>query len=251
MKTIEVARTLQTITAEVRGHKREAVVCNEVPAIPIERALEAIDSMEYASCMRVIFRMLYLTGCRINEIDRFRMDLFIGNKVYWPLGKNQRGMRSVELPQEYLDELLAYRKRNYKFEGTRLFNITGDTFARYFNRDIRPRLSREWNLLIVGHEKSYLKCDEYYLQIKGLRKLRQTIIFHENYMKWKDAGVALEMTSKEMKHSSTRITAYHYIRDFDSVGLKIDELFCIENFERKRKEQSKLFQFDEFSKNYN
>lgn len=188
-------------------------------AIPLPYVQDALDHMTYASEVRVMFRMLALTGCRIEELDRMRLKYFQGEFLWWPLGKNQGGKwRKERLPPDYLDELRAYRE-THRVYGDRLFGVAADTFRRYFNRDVRPLLGKAWNMERVRPSKAGFKR-EYRLQLKGLRKNFQTIHFATEYNKWKDAGVALEFTSKRMKHSTKHITAHHYLENFDALGIK-------------------------------
>ncbi|MDI6738703.1 MAG: hypothetical protein QME12_09425 [Nanoarchaeota archaeon] len=62
--------------------------------------------------------------------------------------------------------------------------------------------------------------EEYIYQLKGLRKNYQTLEFAKQFEKWQDASIALEFTSKNMKHSSGKITAYHYIENFESLNIE-------------------------------
>lgn len=190
----------------------------DLKAIPPDDIQTAIDHMAYASQERVMFRALVLTGCRIACLDKWRMSHLHGNYIYWEVSKTGGKYRKEFLPSDYLLELADYRN-NSRVDGKRVFGITGETFVRYFNRDIRPRLGKAWNAKRLKPKAEGFDT-EYVLQIKGLRKSFQTYDFARNYAKWHDAGVALEMTSKRMKHSTTHITAHHYIENFDALGIK-------------------------------
>lgn len=58
---------------------------------------------------------------------------------------------------------------------------------------------------------------EYRYSWSGFRKTFQTLVFAYYWKKYQDSGVALEMVSKRMKHSSKGITAKHYIENVDSI----------------------------------
>jgi len=172
----------------------------------------------YLQTVRVMVGMLQWTGCRIRELERMRPDLVFGNVIYWPIGKNQRGMRKEYLPDEFLRELAEYRRRNRVPEGN-LFGVSEETFTRYFNQYARPLLGRTWNEKEVIVKNNLLVLD-YKLKLKGFRKNFQTILFKKQWDRYGDAGVALEFTSKRMRHDSTHMTAYHYIQNFDTLGIK-------------------------------
>ncbi len=186
--------------------------------IPFDKVVEALRFMEYASEVRVMFGMLFLTGCRISELSNMKPEFLFGNILYWGLGKNQKGYRKERLPEFYLRELDEYRRTN-RIPAGFLFGIDGNTLNRYFTRDVRPKLGKDWQRRRFkprGNEfgKGYV------YQLKGLRKTFQTLYFADQLKKWKSSEVALEMTSKKMRHSSRRVTAYHYLCEFDN--LKID-----------------------------
>ena len=51
-------------------------------------------------------------------------------------------------------------------------------------------------------------------------------MFYREYQKWKDPSVSLEIVSKTMRHKSSRLTLYHYVQNFESLG--IDNLQSLE-----------------------
>jgi len=161
--------------------------------------------------------MLALTGCRCKELDNMKISKLFGNILYWGLGKNQNSWRKEEMSLNFIKELIYYRK-THRVYGDKLFGISSDTLRRYFNRDVRPYLSKEWQEKTFYQENGALKTCFVY-QLKGLRKDFQTLMFKKELEKWKDAGVALEFASKRMKHSSKHITAYHYLVNFDTLGI--------------------------------
>ncbi len=191
---------------------------NDCKAIPYEQVQEVLDFLPYANVVRVMFEMLLYTGCRISELSKMRRSLLYDDVLFWHLGKNQKCFRKEKLPRHFLVELGEYWKEN-RICGDFFFGISGSTLNRYFNRDVRPFLSPAWQEKRLIAEKGQLK-PEYILQLKGLRKVFQTVIFFHEYEKWKDSGVALEFTAKRMRHSTKHITAYHYLENFDAVDVE-------------------------------
>lgn len=195
-------------------------------AIPYKYVQEAINFMEYASTTRVMFQMLVITGCRIKELNSMKIsNLYEEGWFYWTLGKNQKGTRKIKLPEFFIKELLEYRS-THRVPQERLFGVRDCTFTRYFNRDVRPHLSKAWREVRIRNRQTSLDKTEYIFQLKGLRKNFQTVLFKKEYDKWNDANVAVLMTSKEMKHSSTHITAYHYIENFESLEIENYKEIC-------------------------
>lgn len=186
--------------------------------IPFEEVAKAINFMRYGSIMRIMFEMLHFTGCRISELDNMQINLFMEDHIYWHIGKNQKGFRKIKLPNEFIEEIKYYRN-NFKSPKIKLFGTSANTFRRRFNSEIRPNLGDNWNKLRVVETNSELTT-EFEYQLKGMRKNYQTFNFNKNYQKWKDASIAIEFTSKEMKHSSKNITAYHYVENNDKLNVK-------------------------------
>lgn len=189
----------------------------ESHAIPFSKVIEAVNYMQYGSAERAMFEMLFLTGCRMRELNEMRKSMLFGNMLYWKLGKNQKSHRHIKLPDRYMAELRYYWEHNRIFHDM-MFGISSNTLRRNFNKFIRPNLSKEWNEKMPCMSSGFLDLDFVY-QLKGLRKDFQTLEFKNQLDKWDDAAVALEFTSKEMKHSSSRITAFHYIVNFDQLEI--------------------------------
>jgi hypothetical protein len=136
--------------------------------------------------------------------------------MIWKPSKRQGGLRREIIDDAIIKELFHYRSLS-RVPERKLFGMNYKTFQHNFNRDIRPNLSRKWQLYCPRHTgKNY----EHLLLIKNLRKTYSTLEFSRQLDKWKDSGVALEMTSKKMRHSSTFMTSYHYLCNFDSVDVK-------------------------------
>lgn len=201
---------------ELLPEQEKDLVENDSKAVPLKYIQEVIDTMAYASVERVMFQMLHYTGCRLQELDKMKRKNLVNDTIYWQLGKNQGSCRKEKLPPEYVEELRVYHE-NSPVPGSKMFHIGGETLRRYFTH-LRQRLSPAWRERRRVLTSTGFKT-EYVLQLKGLRKNFQTIVYAEELRKWKDAGVALEFASKRMKHSSARITAYHYIQNFDALGI--------------------------------
>lgn len=192
-------------------------VTHEAQAVPFEAVAAARERMEYASCARVMFTMLALTGCRIRALDNMkRSRLYEGGVLMFHEGKRTTGLRRVVLPSWFVDELTEHR-RSHDIVQDQLFCFKSDWLQKSFLRQIRPLMGPAWNEMVIHVYGSYERL-EYKLQLKGLRKSYQTHQFALQVAKWGSADIALEFTSKEMKHSSTRITAYHYLRNFDEIN---------------------------------
>lgn len=191
---------------------------NNSKAIPLREVKRVLDILPWASTCRVMFEMLTLTGCRLSEMDEMKWSNIRETILYFKLGKNQKNYRKVQLPEKYLQELKDYRE-THRVKSDFLFGVKAHTFRRYFDRQVRLMLCGEW----IAKEDVWCKgafALEYKLQLKGLRKNYQTLLFKAEYEKWGDAGVALEFASKAMRHSSKHITAYHYIVNFDALGVE-------------------------------
>lgn len=192
-----------------------ATILTEVEAVPFKAVLNALRCMRYASKERVMFEMLVLTGCRLQALDNMRTGMLIDGVVFYHPGKNQKGYIKNELPIWYLKELSEYRKYA-RCWGDHLFSCSADSFRRYFV-SVRQNLTPEWRERVLMPKHGALE-DCYRLQLKGLRKLYFTNEYRRLYALWKDSGVALAMTSASARHSSTRMTCAHYIRDFKQLG---------------------------------
>lgn len=191
---------------------------NDSYAIPIPAVREALDTMTYASVERVMFEMLFYTGCRTSELDHMTPELLHEHTIYWYPGKSQTGWRKEVLPAHYIKELQEYR-RTHRVSTSQLFGISHGTFRRYFNVHIRPLLGPAWHQKRLRPRSRALE-PEYILQLKGLRKTFQTMLFAKEWQRWGASEVALEFTSKRMKHSTTHMTAYHYLQHFDSLQIR-------------------------------
>lgn len=184
-------------------------------AIPFPLVADAIQRLEYASYERVMFTMLAMTGCRIRALDNMFVDRVLEGVLHFHEGKSTTGLRRCRLPSFFWQEIEDYRKKN-DVSSRRLFGVSAEHFTKVFLRSIRPYLGGGWveKVPYFGHPMHRWR---YRLRLKGLRKNFQTLEFARQLKKWGDAGMALEMTSKSMRHSSARITAYHYIENFDTI----------------------------------
>ena len=186
-------------------------------AIPLLEVKKTLDFMTYASTVRVMFGMLFWTGARICELDNMKRGNIYGGYVYWKTGKNQNDYRKEKLPNHFIEELQEYWGNN-RILGDKMFGVASDSFRRYFNKFVRPFLSDLWREERLVYKQSTI-TRENILQLKGLRKTFQTYVFAQELWKWDNPEIALQFTSKKMRHSSTRLTAYHYLNNFDVLGI--------------------------------
>lgn len=223
---------------------QETKIDVESHAVPFQNIAEVTDFLPYGDQIRVIFQFLVVTGSRIAEINKFVMSQLYrqeeGFILCWKLGKNQKTYRKEVIPERLVKELLYCREKNRCYQDM-MFSISANSFRRYFNRDVRPHLSNAWQekslQLLEGHLK-----EQYRIQLKGLRKNFQTLMFAKELERWKDSGVALEMVSKRMRHSSARITAYHYICNFETLQIQ-KYIHCSPEDLLKESRQKRLYDF--------
>lgn len=195
----------------------------EVPAISFAQVRQVLETLEYASVERVMFEMMFYTGCRGQELNNMFFDMIDTSDdnpiVYWKC-KKQGKPRRAKIPKAFYEELLVYRD-NYRHYANRLFGVSYQTFRRYFYA-CRKKLPYCWQEKGLSFAHG-CRLEAHVLQLKGLRKLYQTRTFKKNLELWNFNGdLALQLTSKEMQHSSTGMTAYHYIRHFDEIGNEFD-----------------------------
>jgi integrase len=202
--------------------------------IPVNEAIRVIRHLPYASTVRVCFGMLFLTGCRINELKNFRMKNLYSlkngyYKVYWSLGKNQTGYRSTIIPPRYIKELKEYRENNKHYSDL-MFSAEPRSFARLFDRH-RKHLGGDWYRKAPLFGGGTIK-EEYLYQLKGLRKTFATWTFYRLYKKYRDYNISLEFTSRDLHHSTKNMTATHYIKNFEDLEInKLNDLLPEEAYQ--------------------
>lgn len=210
-------------------------------AIPWRLIQEVNEHLEYGSAASIMFKTLLYTGCRISELDNLDPKNIMHGYLIWKTGKNQTGFRKEKMPSCWIEELKVYRNTN-SCPTNKLFNKRGQSMVDFFNKKVRPHLSKEWSYKRLHPVKDRFH-QEYVYQIKGLRKNFQTIKFHKYYRKYKDAGVALEFISKEMKHSSKHMTAYHYIENCDLLDIEKYRDLEIQTIVKHNNDQRSILEF--------
>lgn len=212
----------------------------EVTAIRYKDFYDLLVNLPYGSAVRVMTLMLFYTGCRVIELNKMYLSNLSGNTIYWHPGKNQKGFRKETLPEKFITELKYYRSVE-RCNSTQLFGINHISYRTLFNK-LRPDIGGAWMV-----KEGKISCDPsktaWKLQLKGARKTFQTILFKYFMDKYQDAGVAMEMISKRMRHSSRHMTAYHYIENYEVLDVDrwIDEFFC----DKPRLEsQTRLMEWD-------
>lgn len=198
----------------------------QVSAITWKDFSYLLSFLKYGSVERVMLLMLAYTGCRISELSIMETRDLNDLVISWRLGKNQVGRRKESLPESFVQELKFYRANNLT-DSTRLFGVSHVTFRTRFNR-LRKTVGGIW----AEHSEDDLRADKtkkpYLLRLKGFRKTFQTVLFKYYIEKYGDAAVALEFVSRRMKHSSTHMTAYHYIENYEVINVVqwIECFFC-------------------------
>lgn len=191
----------------------------EPKAVPIPLIVEAISKCDYASPLSLALQLRFITGCRGKELDTINPNKQSDGFIYWQLGKNQtKQYRREYVPTSWWDEYDEYRHK-YGVPREKLFHISNETLRCYFTKNLRPLLSEKWHNQHKTMRAGRL-VDEYVYTWGGIRKTFQTLLFSHYWKQYDDPGVALEMTSKRMKHSSTRITFKHYIENSENINAK-------------------------------
>ena len=207
-------------------------------AIPFESINEVINKLQYGEPNRVMFKMLFYSGCHIIELDMMQKSLLHEDGTFFfRVAKKRIGkLRKVKLPMDFIEEL-RYYWNHYLTYSDRMFGIGARTFVRYWNRDVRPRLSYKWNEKRPTNENSLLVL-EYVLQLKGMRHTYATVYFAKFYKKYGDAYVAAELVSKLLLHSTKSITIRHYFSCLEVLGKELCELYdpmdILDNISQKR-----------------
>lgn len=186
-------------------------------SIPFYEVKRLIEFLPYASSHRIAIELLSLTGMRVSELEKIKLNCFYGEFVIWKTGKNQRGYRKEKLPFWFLHELDKYIQ-SYSFVDGFLFGFDSNTLSTYINKKIRPKIAGNWLKKRVKPRGS-LKGLEYVYQLKSLRHNFATLEFARNLDKW-GKDVAVIFTAKKMKHSTYKMTAEHYLENFDSLDIE-------------------------------
>lgn len=208
-------------------------------AVPYRAFRELYNFLPRKDPVRVMVCMLALTGCRLSELNLMRTSGLVNHGIYWRLGKNQRSWRFEPLPEWYLKELSEYMAEHRR-SSDHLFGPIGTTLLRYFNRDVRPHLGREWQ-----EQQAYfgnIKNRTYALQLHGLRKSFATTIFWRELRHWGEAHAALLFASKRLKHSSEHLTAHHYLQHVEHIDVEMWDQFL--DAEIVLEEQRRLMDFE-------
>ena len=159
------------------------------------------------------------TGARPSEIENRNIkELYFKKYWIWSPRKNQKGKRTAKLSDFFLKELDNYLEKG-KYSSTDLFGIKGESLTRYINKNIRPILGGDWLKKYPKIDKYGVMKWNYIYQIKNLRHNYQTFNWHK-YVPEFGEDLALMKVSKEMKHSSKRITGEHYIEHAKALGLE-------------------------------
>lgn len=199
---------------------------------------ELYDYLPWGNPIRVMARVCQQTGAHKVELDLMKKSLLHedGTFFFECAKKRAKQMRKVQLSEDLLRELKFYWENNLTY-ADRMFGISSDTWTRYFNRDVRPRLSHLWNEKRPVAEKGKLVL-EYVSQLKGFRHTYATMKFAKYYERYKDAYIAAEMVARDLKHSAKAITVRHYVINLEMLGLdtclKYEPHTIMENISQSR-----------------
>lgn len=202
-----------------RQVKKPTFYDTEPKAIPIPLLLEAIQKCEYGDVLGLALQFRFMTGCRGKELDKIDPNKQSNGFIFWQLGKNQtKQYRKEYIGVKWWEEYDHYRHKQ-GVPRNKLFHINNETLRTYFCKQLRPKLSSAWQEKIPVMRSGEIRYEFRYTW-GGLRKTFQTLLFATLWERYKDSGVALEMTSKRMKHSSKGITAKHYIENAENIEAK-------------------------------
>jgi len=208
-------------------------------ALPFKEVIKLIDFFPFGNPYRVAYTLLALTGARISEIDNMGPKCLRGDLLIWKTGKNQKGYRRAYMPQWFLNELSFYME-NSPHCSNKFFLFAGKTLRDVLNKQIRPILKGDW-LKLKDQPPNGMDRQEYVYQLKGLRHSYATLDFYNKFKKW-GGTVAVEFTCKAMGHSSYKMTAGHYIGNFEKVEVEKWQGWSIADI-LKQADQRKMTEF--------
>lgn len=193
---------------------------NDAYALTWPAIRELYDFLPWGDPVRVMARVAQQTGCHKIELNMMKKSFLHEDGTFYfeTAKKRAKQLRKVQLSMDLVKELNHYWNHHMTFKDM-MFGISSDTWTRYFNRDVRPKLSHVWNEKRPTAEKGKLYL-EYVCQLKGFRHTYATMKFAKAYDRYKDAYVAAEMVAKDLKHSVKAITVRHYIFNLDLLGLE-------------------------------
>lgn len=193
-------------------------MANENRSIDFREALRPYNICSDGSTVKVMYGMIFATGCRPSTLDLLETNDIIGYEIKFKECKTGN-KRVVYLGKKYLDQLIKYRKQNRTYD-KKLFGIKAHSFRRIFDKDVRPKLGGIWV------QKEPVKWGGimqwcYTYQFYDLRRNYQTLTFAKNLQKWKDPYVALQFTKKEMGYgkSGDKVCVTNYIQEFDNLNI--------------------------------
>lgn len=186
-------------------------------AIPFHEIKRLLNFYPYGHRFRIAFELLALTGMRINELNSIGLNSFYGDHVVWKCGKNQKGYRREKLPQWFLVELQTYLN-NYPHSNSHLFNFQAKMLRDVLNKRVRKQLGGFWIVQRPDPSKNGVIKFEYVYQLKGLRHSFSTMEFIRYFEKF-GGDIAVGYVSRRMHHKSEKLTAHHYICNFEKLSI--------------------------------
>jgi len=213
-------------------------------AVSFNNIARLVNHWPYESGYRIAIELLALTGMRPCELDAIGPSNFWSNIIMWKPRKKQTGSRKEKLPEWFLDELDLYLGSNH-IANNRLFNFTHNTLRRKLNA-ARKELGGDFlkKKMVAKSGFATKPRYEYMIQLRSFRKTFQCRLFHQ-YLEQYGCQLALDMVSKDMRHSSAHITGRHYVSD---IKYMTEDLHRYKGVSManiiKSKQQRKLFEFE-------
>lgn len=186
-------------------------------AISFENIKRLIDFFPYGSDRRIAIELLALTGMRPSELDKITPKCFVTDPstknihCVWHPAKKQKSIRNEILPDWFVKELDYFLAHNYRGWKDRLFNWDSPALRRYINKKVRPRLGKDFLKKRLQAVRGCIRY-EYIIQLKSFRHTWSCKHFHDALNKY-GSELAIHMTGSRMKHSTTYMTARHYVSD--------------------------------------
>lgn len=184
--------------------------------VPFSQFQRALQHFPRAHPIRVGLLILALTGARPSELEKMGLERadgggLYGNKLYWRMGKNQKGWRSEPLPEWFLEELHEYR-RAYPVRTSRLLHYNPVSLRRDLWKH-RAALGGRWSEYAEKTNPASKK-QELILQLKGFRKSFGCAVFAGYWEEFGDVTAAMEFTCARLGHSNRGITVANYLRHY-------------------------------------
>lgn len=159
-----------------------------------------------------IYLLLQANSMRVGEPYELYWHHILDNRtiVYRPGKQHYRRKRIIKISECFYQELMDFKKSAH-FKDNKLFpGREKRRLQRQFNKKHRHAIGGKWSQERTGHNIGIIK-DKYIYQFRSLRNMSGTLLFWYFLNVYRNADIALQCTAKRLKHSTTGITAQHYI----------------------------------------